>query len=71
MEKRLPLRLRSLAELRTEAVVYRSMAATARGTDVRAGLLRLADRFDALADQRRNEPVPCCLRYEAAGVTGD
>lgn len=47
-----PLSARSAAELRTQADDYRRMAETARTPDVAAGLRRIADRFDAMADQR-------------------
>ena len=47
---------RSVAELREQAAVYRRMAETARelntGEDTREALIKLADRYDALADQR-------------------
>jgi molecular chaperone GrpE (heat shock protein) len=49
---------RPIAELRNRAAEYRRMAETARIKDTAAGLLRLADRFDDLADQReRLRPV--------------
>jgi hypothetical protein len=48
----------SAAQLRTRAVAYRRMAETARMVDAVAGLLKIADRFDALADQREQGP-PC------------
>ena len=39
-------------ELRTRSGELRQMAQTASTDDVEAALLRLADRFDALADER-------------------
>lgn len=47
-----PLGGLSVAELRQRAEQYRSMAATARTTQALEGLLRLAERFEVLADQR-------------------
>jgi hypothetical protein len=37
-------------ELLARAAEYRAMAATARAADVQAALLRLADRFERLAE---------------------
>jgi len=54
-QDRHPLALRSPAELRFQADTYCRMAATARTSDIVAGLLRIAARFDALADQREHE----------------
>ncbi|HTW71559.1 MAG TPA: hypothetical protein VME47_16850 [Acetobacteraceae bacterium] len=50
-----PLSERSAAELRAQAVEYRRMAETARTPTALSGLLKLADRLDALADQRERE----------------
>ena len=47
-----PLGTLSVAELRQRAEEYRRMADTARTAQVKEGLLRLAERFDALADRR-------------------
>ena len=47
---------RSAAQLRTQAATYRRMAQTARMVDAAAALLKVADRFDALADQREQRP---------------
>ena len=47
---------RSVAQLRTQADAYRRMAGAARMIDAAAALLKIADRFDALADQRDQEP---------------
>jgi hypothetical protein len=47
-----PLSERSSAELRARAAEYRRMAATARTETVMESLRQLAERFDALADQR-------------------
>ena len=50
---------RPIAELRNRAAEYRRMAETARIKDTAASLLRLADRFDDLADQRETlGPAP-------------
>ena len=46
---------RSVAQLRTQADAYRRMAGTARMVDAAAALLKIAERFDALADQREQE----------------
>ena len=50
-----PLSERSAAELRAQAADYRHMAETARTADVAIGLRKIADRFDAMADQRERE----------------
>jgi hypothetical protein len=47
-----PLSRRPIAELRAEAEQYRRMAATASTADIENSLLKLAMRFDALADHR-------------------
>ena len=47
---------RSVGQLRTQADAYRRMAGTARMVYAAAALLKIADRFDALADQREQEP---------------
>jgi hypothetical protein len=47
-----PLSQRSVAELRARAAEYRQCADTARTLLATNGLLKLAQRFDALADQR-------------------
>jgi hypothetical protein len=49
---RQPLSRRSVAELRAQAASYRQMATSAAPRQVALALLRLAGRFDALADQR-------------------
>ena len=49
----------SVAELRERAVYFRAMAATATTEGTKASLLKLADRFDALAAKRESdEPQP-------------
>jgi adenylosuccinate lyase len=50
-----PLAEQPVAELRARADDYRLMAMTARTEVVRASLLRLAARFDALADRKERE----------------
>ena len=50
-----PLSERPVAQLRARAEQYRDMAASARTLDTRNSLLKLAVRFDALADQREHE----------------
>jgi hypothetical protein len=52
---RRPLAEHPVAELRARADDYRLMAMTARTEVVRASLLRLAGRFDALADHKERE----------------
>jgi len=46
---------RSSAELHEQASELRGQAATARTHSVMAGLYELAERFDALADERAAE----------------
>jgi hypothetical protein len=53
-----PVSQRSVTELRAQAAEYRRMAKSARTMDAVTGLLRLADRFDALAEQRGRLPLP-------------
>jgi len=48
----IPLLQRSVVQLRAQAEQYRRMATTARTADTQNSLLRLALRFDALANQR-------------------
>jgi hypothetical protein len=50
-----PLSERPIAELRAQAAEYRRMAVTARQTATKRGLLKLADRLDALADEREGK----------------
>jgi len=50
-----PLSQRSSAQLRAEAQNYRRMAATAHTADTENSLLKLAIRFEALAEQRERE----------------
>ncbi len=50
-----PLSERSAAELRKEAAEYRRMADTATTMAVMDGLRKIADRLDALADQKERE----------------
>jgi hypothetical protein len=52
MHERPPLAQWPAAALRIKATEYRRMAETARMTDIKVALLRLADRFDALVDRR-------------------
>jgi hypothetical protein len=49
-----PLSELSVSELRAKATLHRAMAETAATDVVMASLLKLADRFDALADQRED-----------------
>ena len=49
---------RPIHRLRARAHELRQMAGTARTADLQASLLRLADRFDALADKRAWELRP-------------
>lgn len=55
MARRPPLSQRSSTELRTQAAEYRRLADHARTVAVAAALLNIADRYDALADQREIE----------------
>jgi hypothetical protein len=48
----IPLADRPISELRSRADELRRMAATARIAGARNALLKLADRFSALADRR-------------------
>jgi hypothetical protein len=48
----IPLSDRSISELRSKARELQEMAQTATTADVQTALLRLADRFFALADKR-------------------
>ena len=48
---------RSAAELRARAAEYRRMARDARTMAEAAALLRLADRYDLLADTREPHPA--------------
>lgn len=50
-----PLAERSATELREEAARYRRMAQTATTRDVMESLRKVADRLEALADQRERE----------------
>ena len=54
----IPVSQRSVTELRAQASEYRRMAEGARTMDAVTGLLRLADRFDALAEQRERLSLP-------------
>jgi hypothetical protein len=47
---------RSVGQLRTQADAYRQMARTSRMIYAAAALLKIADRFNALADEREQEP---------------
>jgi hypothetical protein len=51
----IPLPHRSVAQLRAQAEEYRRMAASARTPGVQASLFRLAQRLDALVEQREQE----------------
>lgn len=51
----IPLAQRTADQLQTNADELRRMATTARTADVAKALLTLADRYAALADQRRTE----------------
>ncbi len=50
-----PLSERSIAELRAQAAEYRRMAGTARTVAVMRGLYNVADRLEAVAEQREWE----------------
>jgi hypothetical protein len=52
MKDYVPLSQRPIAELRQRAAEYRRMADTARIEATVDSLLKLADRYDDLADQR-------------------
>jgi hypothetical protein len=53
-----PLSQRTADQLQAKADELRQMAATARTFDVTKALLTLADRYAALAQQRRTEADP-------------
>jgi hypothetical protein len=55
---RVPLSQRSVAELRAQATGYRRIAERAHTKQAFTTVLRLADRFDALAEQRGRNPQP-------------
>ena len=55
---RVPLSQHSAAELHAQADEYRRMAEGAHTKQAFTSLLRLADRFDDLAEQRRRNPQP-------------
>jgi hypothetical protein len=55
MASRPPLSSRSSAELRARAAEYRRMAASAHTIAVAEALLKIAARYDALADAREIE----------------
>ena len=65
---------RSVAELRDQAAVYRLMAEIARvlntREDTREALIKLAARYDALADQRDQERIRGKLRQRGAPSSG-
>jgi hypothetical protein len=48
---------RNVAELRAQAAAYRGAAQNTRIAKVRDGLLKIADRYDTLADQREREQL--------------
>jgi hypothetical protein len=48
---------RSVADLREQAAAYRRMAETARVLSTREALVKIAEQFDALADQREQEQL--------------
>jgi len=50
-----PLSERSVAELRARAAEYRRLAETARTATVMDGLRKVAERIDAIADQRERD----------------
>jgi hypothetical protein len=54
-DRPVPLSELSACELRRRALEYRQMAGSATAAVVHAGLLRLAERFEALADTREAE----------------
>jgi adenylosuccinate lyase len=55
MDNYIPLSKRAISELRNRAAEYRRIAKTARTLATVAQLIRLADRFDALANTREAE----------------
>jgi hypothetical protein len=48
---------RTVADLRVQAAVYRSMAEISRVLSFRAALVKIADRYDALADEGECEQL--------------
>ena len=61
----------STVELRARANEYRCMAASATTPQALGGLLRLAERFDALADQRERGADGAPQSHSPSGVCGD
>jgi hypothetical protein len=53
---------RSAAQLRAQAAVYRRMAKTASTTPVIEGLMRIADRYDLLAETREERDATRPMR---------
>jgi hypothetical protein len=54
-DRPIPLSALSARELRRRALEYRQMAGSATAAVVHTGLLRLAERFEALADTKEAE----------------
>jgi hypothetical protein len=57
MRQKFPLSQRDAATLRAQAMAYRDMAQTAHSAQNLAGLLKVADRYDAAADNRERAEV--------------
>jgi hypothetical protein len=69
---KVPLSQRSAAELHAQADEYRRMAETARTMETFRSLLRLADRFGALAEQcDRDAAIGENRAIEGAGGSGE
>ena len=64
------MRKRSVADLRAQAVAYRRMAKPARMLNIRDALMKIAARYDALADQRDQERIRGKLRQRGAPSSG-
>jgi hypothetical protein len=60
MDNYTPLSKRTISELRHRAAEYRRMAETATTIATMAQLIRLAERFDGLADAREKEAATDC-----------
>jgi hypothetical protein len=48
---------RSIADLRAQAAVYRRVGETARVLSIREALVKIADQYDAMANEREQEQL--------------
>jgi len=56
-ERRAPLSARTAAQLPERAATYRKMAETARGAGSADALVRLAERYEVMAEKRLAGPT--------------